>query len=1025
MSNRSMGNLTLNVIANTGSFEEGATRTERALDKMNKAVQRQKNEFASLIDKIDPVVAELNKLDKMQAQLEKHRTAGLIDDTAYTNYTRQLQAMQREVVETNSAFAVQQREFAKLINQIDPTVSKLAELDKMQEQLQAGFKAGLVDEQEFNRLNNVLNHSRSALTGVNEQMGKNSISSKQMAAAMRGLPAQFTDIVVSLQGGMNPLTVLLQQGGQIKDMFGGTANAVRALSSYVIGLVNPITVFGAGLAVVTLAYYQGSIEADKFRQALLFTGNVTGETTDGLAEMAMRIEQVSGTQRQASAAIAEAAATGRFTSEQLELVGRAAVLMDNTVGKATADTIKEFEQLAKDPAKAVAELNEKYNFLTADIYEQITALEKQGRTQEAATLAIKSYADATEQRTTEVLNNLGLIEQAWKGIKEGATSAWDAVLDVGRTDTLQAQVDDAKRKLEALQMAEMGADPTGRRSQYALAAPDNSAAIAAQKEVVQQLETQLWMSELLADGDRLRAELNKKSISAQQAINKLLDEAKSTDEKRADAVKKYLADIDAIRAANPSSELVSEKAVAKGLAAINEKYKSNKKTTDSAAQAMLLQLAQQEAALREQLGTNEKIGAAVQALAKFEQQLADLKDKKTLTAQQKSLLAEQEAIRAQLQKNIALEKEIKLQQEIARLSAFQKNLESETQQEREKYGDMLQYFGMGERARDRLSQRTGIERDVQRGKDRATSDFATGSISEEEYSQQIEMLDTQLKTRLELLADYYASEEELRGDWSNGWEEAWANWSDQVNDIAGQMETVFSGAFGNLEDALYDFVTTGNFSLSEMIRGMAEETLRMMIRIGAQKLINFALEKTIGASAAAGFVGQITGESQAMAKMAELNAFASTAAIPIIGPAMAPGAALAAAAVAEPLSVAAIAGATASLAGMAHSGLDYIPKEGTWLLDKGERVLSPRQNQDLTDFLSTTPNRGQNGRDVAITVPLTINGNPDDKTLRLIQNAARDGAAMAYQKITGDLASGRGDVSKAVQGGFAVQRRMR
>ncbi|QXR26638.1 transglycosylase SLT domain-containing protein [Acinetobacter junii] len=38
--------------------------------------------------------------------------------------------------------------------------------------------------------------------------------------------------------------------------------------------------------------------------------------------------------------------------------------------------------------------------------------------------------------------------------------------------------------------------------------------------------------------------------------------------------------------------------------------------------------------------------------------------------------------------------------------------------------------------------------------------------------------------------------------------------------------------------------------------------------------------------------------------------------------------------------------------GMAHSGIDNIPNEGTWLLDKGERVLSPRQNTDLTSYLN-------------------------------------------------------------------------
>ncbi|WP_027368958.1 hypothetical protein [Desulfocurvibacter africanus] len=40
-----------------------------------------------------------------------------------------------------------------------------------------------------------------------------------------------------------------------------------------------------------------------------------------------------------------------------------------------------------------------------------------------------------------------------------------------------------------------------------------------------------------------------------------------------------------------------------------------------------------------------------------------------------------------------------------------------------------------------------------------------------------------------------------------------------------------------------------------------------------------------------------------------------------------------------------------ALAGMAHDGLDYIPRQGTWLLDKGERVVDKRTNEDLKDFL--------------------------------------------------------------------------
>ena len=85
--------------------------------------------------------------------------------------------------------------------------------------------------------------------------------------------AQFTDIFVSLQGGQNPMTVLLQQGGQLKDMFGGVGAAARAMGGYVLGLVNPFTVAGAAAATLGLAYYQGSQEADRYAESIIMTGN--------------------------------------------------------------------------------------------------------------------------------------------------------------------------------------------------------------------------------------------------------------------------------------------------------------------------------------------------------------------------------------------------------------------------------------------------------------------------------------------------------------------------------------------------------------------------------------------------------------------------------------------------------------------------------------------------------------------------------------------------------------------------------
>lgn len=75
------------------------------------------------------------------------------------------------------------------------------------------------------------------------------------------------------------------------------------------------------------------------------------------------------------------------------------------------------------------------------------------------------------------------------------------------------------------------------------------------------------------------------------------------------------------------------------------------------------------------------------------------------------------------------------------------------------------------------------------------------------------------------------------------------------------------------------------------------------------------------------------------------DVYASVAAIPYVGPYLAP--VMAGAAVAVQLAQVAQIKST-NLTGMAHDGIDYVPQEGTWLLNKGERVLSPRQNQDFT-----------------------------------------------------------------------------
>ncbi|SER55335.1 phage tail tape measure protein [Pseudomonas soli] len=701
------------------------------------------------------------------------------------------------------------------------------------------------------------------------------MSTKAYTAALRGVPAQFTDIIVSLQGGMNPLTVMLQQGGQLKDMFGGIGPAARALSGYVAGLVNPFTIAGAAVAGLGVAYYKGSEEAQDFRKALILTGNAAGTNAGAMSDLARQISTTVGTTGAAAEVLAQLANNGKIAGDSIGTVATAALQMKDATGRAVEETVAEFVKIGKDPVAAAKELNEQYNFLTASTYAQIAALKEQGDTVGAAKLLTDTYAQTIDTRSKEIVENLGWIEKAWRGVWGMTKSAGDAALNFGRTQGIADQLTAAQADL---------ADLEKRAGENKIVAA--SAQLKSERELLQSritaLGDQLKTQQAIDQAQENYRKRQRDSIIAMHEVDTLEKSAWNNAEKRADALQKYDRALEKIRKTDPNDARLKPETIARVRADIEEQYKdpATKKTPayrEDAATKALDQARQQYSVLQQQngligaqRGEMQKLGEAGQALVKWEQQLADIKDKKVLTADQKSLLANQQQITAQLQKNAGLEKEMQLRklatEEAQKLAAFQGNLNSQLQRASLGLDSNLASMGLGDVARQRMQERLSIEQQYQQQLDNLEQQHNEGRISKGLYEKESDALRKALDDRLAMQTKYYEDVDAAQADWSLGARSAFASYLEQARDVAGQTRTLFSNAFSSMEDAVANFAITGKLSFSDFTKSVLADMARIATRQAitgiAGSLFGSAIGGFFGGGASAVGEGTMTGFSE-------------------------------------------------------------------------------------------------------------------------------------------------------------------
>lgn len=560
--------------------------------------EAQAQAFQRMLDKIDPLSSALRNLDQQQSELNKALESGKINVSQYDSYSKKLQETRREVTgaaqaerEAAKAHDEQVAALRRLEAQIDPVGEAFRRLNEQQRQLDNAKATGMLSPLAYDRLNSKLAESRDALEKTQSQLGKTGMSAKQTAWAMSMIPAQMTDIVVGLSTGQSPFMVLMQQGGQLKDMFGGIGPAIKGVGTYVMGLVNPYSVAAAAVGLLTYAVYQNRQEIDAATKIATTSLGANGDAAERLALNMVAISEKTG--------------------QAIDEVGN----MFITTNDGAAEAINKLIDVGfsyDEARQKVVQYKDSANFtaLNADIDQHRREILKIGDSWTAAAIKVKNYYTAADKGRQNVALG-GAIDPSMRFI--------------GQAIDLQNTM--------------------------------NTLTIQGNKAVAESVD---WINKEYLAADR---------VAGAEAR---LKEARAQSRKIA-----FSGNKEAIDQAN-ALIAVREKELEQAKKSQEPKRKKEKAYTEDAATRLLDQINQQTAAMQSQLDASDKLNSATQARVKFEQQIADLKSKTQLTADQKSILSRSDEILQAYKQQEALQNSVKTLDDYRKMQAQVKTKDEKT-----------------------------------------------------------------------------------------------------------------------------------------------------------------------------------------------------------------------------------------------------------------------------------------------------------------------------------------------------------
>ena len=576
-------------------------------------------------------------------------------------------------------------------------------------------------------------------------------------------------------------------------------------------------------------------------------------------------------------------------AEYIEVLDRWATVR---TGRSVDATIAEFVKIAKDPVAAAKELNDQYHFLTASVYSQIVALKEQGDTTAATDLLTKTYAETVQDRSRQITDNLGTIERAWKGIKDAAAGALDATLNIGRALTMEQQAQVIRDRLATNQ------GRGGRAAALGLETRDTAKDKADLAYLELQIDAEKTKTTYLGEQRKIQDD----SLSAMIKVDALTKSSWTNEQKRAEALKEYRKQLEAIRKANPDDARLNKGVIDKNIENINTRFKDPKGglpgavdlTEFNASQNAIKAILTEYANAQKELDALQKAGLVSQEeyswkraglignekdeiTAAYEAEIAVLesaKARKTTSAAQAIELdkkiadARTDMVKAQQDADsklrvLEIDQEGRLKKQTFAINSYIDALARQNQALQQAGQRAAAGVGQGDRQNALNGELNGIaDRANQQRLDLARDKAdAARNMSAEEYNQKLAAINQSESDLKETTLSNYEAMSAAQSDWRNGATSAFQNYLDSARDIAGQTRALFGNAFSSMEDAVVNFAVTGKASFGDFTKSILADMARIAARQAASGLLSSLVGSAFGAYFGGGSGSGVTGFS--------------------------------------------------------------------------------------------------------------------------------------------------------------------